>query len=991
MSDERERFRRLEARFVELESLTARQRDERLLELEESEPDLFPELRDLIADGTSTDHLGLETLARDAAALVGGGHEASTRDDAAGRAKADASPSGESFGRSIGRYRLLRRIGVGGMGEVWEARQEEPVRRKVALKVLRRGVETPARIARFEAERQALATMDHPNIARVFDGGETPEGHPFFVMELVEEGVPITTYCAARQLDLEARLRLFVPVCEAVDHAHRKRIIHRDLKPSNVLVTEDGGQPVVKVIDFGIAKPLEEQWASETHATMIGQLVGTPEYMSPEQAALGAVDIDTRSDVFTLGLLLFELIVGDLPLAAKELRKLPFDELCRRIREDDTPLASSVLRSQSTQGGPSTLSGTWRRVQGDLDRIVAKALAKDRDQRYRAAAELADDLRRFLEHEPVLATPPSGVYRFQKFVRRNRVAVAAASFLLIGLVVGLAVALIGFRRARAAEAEALENLAALESSEQFLVGLFRGATPAESLGEDPPASELLERGIERLEKLDDQPAVQARLLGNLAEVQRERGAYDAAEDLQRRAIALYDDVVEAPIQRAIAQARLGAIHRRRNEPAEAEALYREALAAFDELDPDHASVGGTLNELAMILNDTGRYDDATAVYDQLIEMHRDNPDSPRVALPAVLFNSAVNRSAAGDRETAIDQLMESLALFREILPENHPSLGTLHSTLAIWHKEEGLLDCARRHHEVALAIDREVLPAGHPHLGESLLAVGDLELRQGRVESAEVLWIEARRILAGALGEESERVSQMDRRLALLALRRGRAAEAVEGLLRSQVVLADLEPNPERNRVHAGHWRLLAVALRTQALEADAPRDGDAGGGRSRLLQRAEQALDRAAELSALEGAAPETAPIRLQRAVLAAQRGDAERAWALLAEAEELAGTDPDDSLDDPTLYQFRAQIAALLGDADRAFEWAAAAMALPHRTPWIVEAPEMRRLADDPRYSDLERSLWALLEGEGSECRGLEGASAPPDAAAEGERAAL
>lgn len=486
MSDERrERFLRLERHFLELEALDSEARAAALGRLERSEPDLFPELHDLLNIG------GTEIVA-----------------DLGARSRESLAPDRTDSGAELaeGRYRLLRPIGEGGMGRVWEAEQTAPVKRKVAIKVLSGHGEGRAATGRFEAERQALATMEHPHIAQVFDAGTSDDGSPFFAMELVEGAEPITRYCRRRDLGLEQSLRLFLQVCDAVEHAHRKRVIHRDLKPSNVLVSDATGKPVVKVIDFGIAKPLEEQLLGEAGATRVGELVGTPEYMSPEQASLGAIDIDTRSDVYTLGLLLFELVVGERPLDSRSLRQLPFDEWCRRIREDELPRPSAVLR-RTTQAGTASTGWTWRRVQGDLDRIVGKAVAKDREQRYGSASDLAEDIERMLRHEPVHAMPPSTGYRFAKFVRRNRVPVAATTFLMLGLILGLTVALVAFRRARAAEAEARANLANLESSEQFLIDLFEGASPDESLGDDPPASELLARGIERLENLDERPRV----------------------------------------------------------------------------------------------------------------------------------------------------------------------------------------------------------------------------------------------------------------------------------------------------------------------------------------------------------------------------------------------------------------------------------------------------------------------------------------------------
>jgi eukaryotic-like serine/threonine-protein kinase len=361
-------------------------------------------------------------------------------------------PIAERPGTVIGPYKLLEQIGEGGFGVVFMAEQQQPIRRKVALKVLKPGMDTRQVIARFEAERQALALMDHPNIAKVHEAGETASGRPYFVMELVK-GIPITDYCDQSQLSIEERLELFVPVCQAVQHAHQKGIIHRDIKPTNLLVTLHDGAPVVKVIDFGIAKALGPQLTEKTLYTGFAQMVGTPMYMSPEQAALSGLDMDTRSDIYSLGVLLYELLTGTTPFDKERLWTAAYDEMRRIIREEEPAKPSTRIStlgqaantaSLNRKSDPRRLSQLFR---GELDWIVMKALEKDRNRRYETANALAADVQRYLNDEPVLACPPSAAYRFRKFARRNRGPVLAASLVLFALVVGVMGTTIGLLRA----------------------------------------------------------------------------------------------------------------------------------------------------------------------------------------------------------------------------------------------------------------------------------------------------------------------------------------------------------------------------------------------------------------------------------------------------------------------------------------------------------------------------------------------------------------
>ena len=345
-------------------------------------------------------------------------------------------------GTRIGHYEIVSLLATGGMGEVWLAEQKEPVRRRIALKLIKAGMDTREVVARFESERQALALMDHPAIAKVFDAGSTPEGRPYFAMEYVA-GIPITAYCDKYKLTVRQRMELFILVCEGVQHAHQKAIIHRDIKPSNILVTEIDGRRMPRIIDFGVAKATSEKLTAGTMYTRLGTMIGTLGYMSPEQADPIVEDVDTRTDVYSLGAVLYELLTGAIPL---DLRKLPFDEVLRRLREHDTPPPSTKLR---TLGGDSAITAQnrgadppalARQLRGDPDAIALKALEKDRARRYASASELAADIGRYLRNEAVTAHAPSTAYRARKYIRRHRLGVAVAASAVV-LLIGFAAAM----------------------------------------------------------------------------------------------------------------------------------------------------------------------------------------------------------------------------------------------------------------------------------------------------------------------------------------------------------------------------------------------------------------------------------------------------------------------------------------------------------------------------------------------------------------------
>ncbi|HUJ44593.1 MAG TPA: protein kinase, partial [Opitutaceae bacterium] len=423
------------------------------------------------------------------------------------RAGESKRPQEEAAGTMIGRYRLIQKIGEGGCGVVHMAEQEEPVHRRVALKVIRLGMDTREVIARFEAERQALALMDHPNIARVFDAGATDTGRPYFVMELVR-GVKITDYCDQQNLSTAERVNLFVPVCHAVQHAHQKGIIHRDIKPSNILVTLEDGEPVPKVIDFGIAKATQGRLTDQTLFTAFEQFIGTPAYMSPEQAQLSSADVDTRSDIYSLGVLLYELLTGRTPFESQELLRAGLDEMRRQIREVEPPKPSTRLRTLEAAALTTTAQHRATEpprllhlVRGDLDWIVMRCLEKKRARRYETANELARDLERHLNDEPITARPPSTLYRFQKLVRRNKLVVTAVGAIALALVGGLAVSTWMYLQEKAARNQAETEAAKSKQVDRFLTDMLQGVGPSVALGRDTKLlREILDKTVRRLGK-----------------------------------------------------------------------------------------------------------------------------------------------------------------------------------------------------------------------------------------------------------------------------------------------------------------------------------------------------------------------------------------------------------------------------------------------------------------------------------------------------------
>ena len=690
---------------------------------------------------------------------------------------------GERPGSVIGRYRLLAQIGEGGCGIVYLAEQKEPVRRRVALKIIKPGMDTKSVIARFEAERQTLALMDHPNIAKVFDAGATVSGRPFFVMELVQ-GVKITDYCDENSRTTEERLKLFVQVCHAVQHAHQKGIIHRDIKPSNILVTKTlEGDALPVVIDFGIAKATTNQpLTDKTVFTAFEMLIGTPAYMSPEQAALSHIDVDTRTDIYSLGVLLYELLTGKTPFDAGSLLKAGIDEVRRVIREQE-PARPSTRLSNMTQADLTNVAENRkseapkliRVVCGDLDWIAMKALEKDPGRRYDTATGLALDVQRYLANEVISARPPSRLYRFRKLASRNKLLAGSIGAISVLLVTSLVLVTASLRRTRT-------EAAMSQQTTQFLKEMLAEVGPSAALGKNTEMLKgILDKAAGRVgTELSTQPRVEADLRSLMGRAYQDLGEYKEAEIMHRAALRLNEKLfgLESP-EAAASLNDLGDALSGNGQWGDAELVFQQALRIRRKVFGNvHRDVASSLNSLANMYRNQGNVTEAVALAQQALGIRQKYYGNDSLEAADSLRNVAILLGDQDKRDESEAMLQQVLAIRRKHLPKDHPQVAAALVDLAWAEGYKDKLEEAESLEREALAMRQRLLGESHPDIATSLYAVGSRLLQRKNLNEAYSFLTQALSMQRKLLGNAHPTTLNTARTLATVLQAQGKLTES---------------------------------------------------------------------------------------------------------------------------------------------------------------------------------------------------------------------
>jgi len=694
---------------------------------------------------------------------------------------ADYPEIGASIGLAAGqmfceRFKLIRTLGEGGMGQVWLAEQITPVRRQVALKLIRAGMYDEIVVQRFQAERQSLAIMDHPAIAKVFDAGSTPQGQPYFVMEYVP-GLPITEYCDQKRLKIRDRLELLIQACEGGQNARPKALIHRDLKPANILIVEVDGQAVPRIIDFGLAKPTTPRVADQTLYTQLGQFIGTPGYMSPEQVDPNIQDIDTRTDVYSLGVVLYVLLTGLQPF---EVRRQPLDEWLRKLREQEPPTPSYKVGSDAGTSAASARARCtepkqlMRLLRGDLDWITMKALERDRARRYGTPAELAADLRRYLNHELVVARPASAGYRLRKYARRHRVAV--------GVVSGMMLLLAAFAVFQAVQLQRISRERDRANRiTDFMTGMFKVSDPNEARGNSVTAREILDKASNDMGTgLAKDPEVQAQMLQVMATTYLNLGLYRRAHDLAQRALDARSSLLGPNDPKTLeSMTQLGWILNREGNNADAERLERQALLAERRiLGPEAPLTLETMNYLAVIEQTQGHFTEDEELSRKVVEIETrtlgpDNEQTLRALNTLALALVYQSRNVEGEKV-----LHQLVAAAHRVWGPDHPRTLAAEGNLALAIAAQGRLTEAEQLYRDNLAACERVLGHEHPNTAIIMDALADLYIDEGRLAEAETLLRETLEIRRRTLGPEHLETLRTEFNLAQALGKEGRAHDA---------------------------------------------------------------------------------------------------------------------------------------------------------------------------------------------------------------------
>jgi serine/threonine protein kinase len=743
-----------------------------------------------------------------------------------------------------GRYTLVEKIGAGGMGEVWVAKQTEPVKRKVALKLIKSGMDSRAVLTRFEAERQALALMDHPNIARVLDGGLTPDERPFFVMELVN-GLPLTKFCDEVRLTPRQRLELFVPICQAVQHAHQKGIIHRDLKPANILVTLLDGKPIPKVIDFGVAKATAGKLTDDSVSTQFGAVIGTLEYMAPEQAGYSSVDIDTRADIYSLGVILYELLTGLRPIDGKRLKQAALTEMVRILKEEEPSRPSTRLSAEEALPSLAALRQTephqlMALLRGELDWVVMKCLEKQRDRRYETASGLAQDIQRYLADEAVEARPPSTGYRLGKFLKRHKGPVLAASLVLLTLLVGMAGTIGGLFEARrqAGKAEAARDREARERGYAEAIAHFvkddllaltsvegQQRFGGEGLSHNATLRELLDRAAAKLnERQNLAPRTEAELCWIIGVSYRGVGEAARAIPFLKRSVALYRQesgpAAEATLK---AQNSLAVAYRAAGDYGLAVLLHEETLQVQKaRLGPDHPHTLASMTNLAEAYRAARKPDLAVPLLEETLKLSkaRFGPGHPHTLTSS--NNLALAYRTAGKLDLAVPLHEETLQLQKVRLGPDHPDTLTSMKNVAQAYLQVGKLDLALAIFEETLKLYKVRLGTDHPGTITSMNDLAATYQTAGKLEQALALHEETLKLCKARLGPEHPHTLQSMSNLAEAYRAAGKLHLAVP-LLEETLKLCKARLGPEHPHTLQGMSSLASAYWSAKQLDRSIP------------------------------------------------------------------------------------------------------------------------------------------------------------------------